>query len=117
MKKVDTLQDIPDWDALKEEAQGTRGIVIFKRSPICGVSRAAEREFDAWVEHLPEEADLRCAKMDVIAARSLSQHVAKEVGVQHQSPQVLWLTPEGTVQWHASHYSITEDRLRSAVGL
>ena len=48
MKKADFLRDIQEWEALKEEAQGSRGIVIFKLSPVCPISFAAEREFDAW---------------------------------------------------------------------
>lgn len=117
MKKMRFLRDIQEWEALKEEAQGARGVVILKRSPICPISAAAEREFDAWYERIPEEANVFCAKVDVIASRPLSQHIAEELGVAHQSPQVLWLTPETKAQWHTSHRSITADNLRSAIGL
>ena len=117
IKKMHFLHDIQEWEALKEEAQGSQGIMIFKLSPICGISTMAERAFDAWYERLPEEANVVCAKVDVIGARPLSQHIAKELGVEHQSPQALWVTPGNKVQWHASHYSLTSDRLSSAIGV
>jgi len=117
MKKTYSLHDIRQWEALKEEAQRSRGVVIFKLSPICPISLAAERELDAWYEGISEEANVIGAKIDVIASRPLSQHIAQELGVEHQSPQVIWITPQGKVQWHTSHRSITIDNLRSAIGL
>jgi len=100
MKKMYALQDIQQWETLKEGVQGSRGVVIFKRSPICPISAAAEREFDVWYERIPDDEDILCAKVDVIASHPLSRHIAKELGVEHQSPQVLWISPEGNVRWH-----------------
>lgn len=113
MRESCSLHTVEQWEELKKGAQASDGLVVFKMSPICSISHAAEREFNAWVEQIPEEANLICATIDVIEARALSQHIAKELGVPHESPQVLWLTPESQVKWHVSHYSIAMDHLNS----
>jgi len=46
--------------------------------------------------------------IDVIAQRSLSLALAEEVGVRHESPQlILW--NEGKVAAHTSHSGVVED--------
>ncbi len=43
----------------------------------------------------------------------ISQHVAKELNVRHESPQAIWVTPEQKVYWQASHYSVTKQALNA----
>lgn len=104
------LQNDEQWEAL---AAGPGEKVIFKFSPICPISARAESQFDSWVAGLPGDAGLALAKVDVIGARPLSQRLAADLGVQHQSPQVLWLDADGAVKWHASHGDITAESLEA----
>jgi bacillithiol system protein YtxJ len=46
-------------------------------------------------------------------ARDLSNHIAEALGVRHETPQVL-LIKDGEAIYHASHYDISTDDLRSA---
>jgi monothiol bacilliredoxin len=100
-----------DWQQLKENLNSE--ILIFKYSPMCGVSFSVERKFNNWLENLPGDEDLICARLNVITARALSREIAEELGITHESPQLIWLDHEGKVKWHASHYDITEDELNT----
>jgi bacillithiol system protein YtxJ len=82
------------------------GLIIFKFSPVCPISRGVERDFDAWYAEIAEATELLCVKVNVRGSNELSQHIAQEFGIQHESPQAIWLTPERSVLWHASHRSI-----------
>jgi bacillithiol system protein YtxJ len=100
-----------DWQQLKENHSSET--LIFKYSPMCGVSFNVERKFNNWLENLPEDKNLTCAKVNVITARALSREIAAELNITHESPQLIWLDEEGKVKWHASHYDINEDELNS----
>ncbi len=110
MKEMD---DTKQWETFKKEMAATAELIIFKRSPICPISRRAEREFNRWADSLLKDVKLILVKVDVIAAKQLSRQIAAELKVVHQSPQVIWLTGPGEVKWHASHYAITVDNLNS----
>jgi len=53
--------------------------------------------------------------VDVIQNRSLSQQIAKDLDVRHESPQAI-LMRSGEVLKHASHRHITAQLLDSWVG-
>ena len=100
-----------DWRQLKENL--TEDTLLFKYSPFCGISFSVERKFDKWIDELPEDINLSCAKLNVITSRVLSRAIADELNITHESPQLIWIDKEGCVKWHASHHSITEDELNS----
>ena len=100
-----------DWQKLKENKIGET--LLFKYSPMCGVSFSVERKFDKWLDEISESENLNCAKVNVITSRALSREIAVELNVPHESPQVIWLNKEGAVKWHASHHNITEEELNS----
>ena len=111
MSRLRTLQADAEWKALKAEALSSREILLLKVSPICPISREAEREFDEWAAGLPESEGPILAKIDVIAARPLSRVIGQELGVKHESPQAIWLSADGRVRWHESHGGITAESL------
>ena len=41
----------------------------------------------------------------------MSQQIAKELNVMHQSPQAIWLAGSNEVKWDASHYEISDSKL------
>ena len=116
MKHVHTLQTIAEWEECKQNIP-KHGLIILKFSPRCPISRSVERDFDAWCEQLADETALLCAKVNVVSSRELSQHLAQELNVWHESPQAIWLTPEHTVRWHDSHRSITRKALNTQLCL
>ena len=114
MKKIYQLQTIQEWQECKQHVQSSaNGLIIFKFSPNCPISRSVERGVDPWYAQLPEEVDLLCAKIDVINARALSQQIAQELHIPHASPQAIWMAADATIHWHASHYAITSAALNT----
>ena len=111
MRTISQLQSLRDWQNCTRDIPAC-GLLVFKFSPRCPISRSIERDFDQWCEQLEETVPLRCAKVDVVQARELSQHIARELNVRHESPQAIWLVSSHKVSWHASHRAISAQALR-----
>lgn len=110
--KIDKLKDINDWEEFKRKAVEGNELIIFKFSPVCGVSFHAENIFKDWAVELQESNRLRLSKVNVVTARQLSRQIAAELNVNHESPQVIWLRTDLSVKWNASHYEIKEAELK-----
>ncbi|MBD3308589.1 bacillithiol system redox-active protein YtxJ [candidate division KSB3 bacterium] len=112
MKNISTIHSIADWETLKQQIP-SYGLLVFKFSPRCPISRSVERDFDDWCAQLADDTALACAKVDVVGTRDVSRHLAKELNVRHESPQAIWMTPDQQVAWHASHRSINPNALNT----
>jgi bacillithiol system protein YtxJ len=117
MSTITSLDDMAAWErvwtGLADE--GASPVLVFKASPHCGVSRAAEARFQSFAETLGEESTVRLYRVDVINARPVSQRIAADTGVTHASPQALLIVAGRNVTWNASHFAIKEDALSEAV--
>lgn len=113
MKMLRELHTVEEWHTFKTQRSSASGVLLLKFSPRCPISRSVERTFETWYNSLPDTTDIVCAKIDVVNSRPLSQQIAEEVHVLHESPQAIWLTPDFRVQWHASHYAITRETLHA----
>ena len=112
MKLVE-IENIEEWEKIKKEAGGSSDILIFKYSPICSISSSVEHDFNIWLSGLSDNTPIKFIKIDVIDSRPLSQFIAGELEIKHQSPQLIWLSKKGAVKWHASHYDINPADLTS----
>ena len=100
------LHEITDETGLGEVLASNQA-VLYKHSTRCPVSaividdvlQFAERH-PGWPVHI----------IRVIEHRQLSNAVAEQLGVRHESPQALVLK-NGRCLWHASHNGITARRL------
>jgi len=106
--KINKLKNIDDWEEFKSKAAEGNELIIFKFSPVCGVSLYADNIFQKWADELEDSNKLRLFKVNVITSRQLSRQIAAEVNVNHESPQVIWLRTDLSVKWNASHYEIKE---------
>lgn len=88
-----------------KNASENRPQFIFKHSTTCGISRMVLSSFERSYPFSAEEADLYY--LDLHAHRPVSNKVAEEFQVVHQSPQLL-VIKNGKVIFHASHGAITE---------
>ena len=113
MENVTQLNNLDEWESLKKEAEEKCELILLKVSPVCSISHSVENLFDKWYSEISENQKLKCAKVDVVNARPLSRHIADELSVFHQSPQIIWLDEKGKVKWSESHYSITRDELEA----
>lgn len=89
-----------------------RQVILFKHSTTCPISSRAWREVQNFIQESSDEVSVCMIK--VIESRSVSNQVAKELGVKHQSPQALFVR-DRQVLWHGSHQEVTQDKLRRAL--
>lgn len=95
------IKTMADWEALKEKSE-TEKVIVFKYSNACPVSFAAMDELQV--------ADFEDSiyMVTVQTEREISNKIAEDVGVQHQSPQVL-LIEKGKSVFDVSHFKVKND--------
>lgn len=106
-----------NWIPLSQEAQldeiiansNTVPQVIFKHSTRCSISSMAKNRLDR--KEAPEGINFYL--LDLIKYRSLSNRIASDFGVSHQSPQVLVIT-NGKCIYNESHGGIDFDEIEAA---
>lgn len=82
--------------------------VIYKHSYRCSISLIAKRSIESGMDSLLGQADFYL--VDVVANRSVSEIIAKKIGVRHESPQII-LVQKGKPFWQASHGGVRIDAL------
>ena len=89
-------------DVIREESK-SNPILIFKHSSRCSVSQLAldrlQRKWDA------QAGDIKPYILDLIAFREISNRIADQFRVEHESPQVL-LIRNGDAIYDRSHFDI-----------
>lgn len=85
--------------------------VLYKHSPLCGLSDIAAREIHSFMDAEPR---VPVYLIDVIRARPISREVERRLSVRHESPQAFVLR-RGEVLWHGSHRAVTADALTREV--
>ncbi len=99
-------RDYWDWAELLRESH-EMPVLLFKHSTTCPTSAGAWARFSRFAE---EDRKARFWRILVRENRALSQMVADQTGVKHQSPQVL-LFRGGVVVGSKSQRAITESSL------
>ncbi|MDI3319025.1 bacillithiol system redox-active protein YtxJ [Pinibacter soli] len=102
------------WNILNSEQQldeikknsGTKPQVIFKHSTRCSVSSMAKSRLDREKEN--EKADFHY--LDLIAHRNISNKIAEDFSIRHESPQIL-LIKNGECVYDESHMGINIDEI------
>ncbi|MFP4978545.1 bacillithiol system redox-active protein YtxJ [Paenibacillus sp. CN-4] len=84
--------------------------LLFKHSTTCPISAKAYEEFQAYAR----DNDTPAAIVHVIEDRPLSNKIAEDFGIKHESPQI-FLVENGDVRWNASHWKITQSAIKGAV--
>lgn len=88
-------------------------ILIFKHSTRCSISRATlDRLERNWKDE--EMTGIKPYFLDLIRHRELSNAVAEQFNVEHQSPQVL-IIDHGKSVYDWSHFDIDLSQIKSAV--
>ena len=107
-----------NWISL-ESAQQLDGIkqhlgysIIFKHSTRCSISLMAKRRMEMDADALPE--NLPIYFLDLIKYRDISNQIAQDFHVYHQSPQLL-LIKDGECILDQSHSDISVEEALSEV--
>ncbi len=106
------LTDISQLADIKQKSQ-EHPIVMFKHSTRCSISSMALSRLErGWDDSaLPQ---VEAYFLDLIAYRQISNAVAEEFGVYHQSPQIMIIV-DGGVIYDESHMGISFSSLKSAL--
>lgn len=105
LNSADQLIDI-------KELSKSRPQVIFKHSSRCSISSMAKSRLDR--NEQPETGDFYF--LDLIKHRSLSNQIAEDFAVYHESPQILIIKNEECV-YDESHSGIQMDEITEQIAL
>lgn len=98
-----------DWKSVLTDSQSTPQLV-YKHSTRCSISLVAKSRLER--SGLPE--NIRFCYLDLIKYRSISNLIAEDTGIRHESPQVLLIVNEKCV-YNESHMAINMEDIVSAV--
>lgn len=108
------ISSVEDWQH-ELTASRHKPLLVFKNSTVCPISAAAKEEFEAYVSDLKgSDGEPEAILVNVIEARPVSNQIAEDLGIRHESPQVFYVK-NGAASWHASHSAITYDSIDTAV--
>ena len=98
-----TLNQIKQIQEL-EQFSHQKPVLIFKHSTRCSISRTVLNRFESAFTSL-NPSQLDCYLLDLLNHRDLSNQLAIQFNVQHESPQVIVLL-NGKTALFKSHYEI-----------
>lgn len=94
-------------EEIKKESNN-QVVLIFKHSTSCGISSMVIKRFEKLFTE--EHASIKTYYLDLLQYRNISNAIAREFEVAHQSPQVL-VIKNGVLAFHSSHYDILQINL------
>ena len=86
------------------EESATKKVAIFKHSTSCFISKTVLKNFEREVAN--SDKDVSYYFLDLLAHRNISNKIADQFDVNHQSPQLIVLE-NGKATKNASHQSIS----------
>ncbi len=111
MSGWNALSTNEDWvDVLKASEKGS--VVLFKHSTRCSISSMVLNRVEQSLDDLSKVAS--CHLLDLIAFRDLSNTVASEMDIKHESPQVLVLKNRVCI-YTSSHYDIRPSNILNSI--
>ncbi len=103
------LTDLSQLVEIKEKSK-QKPQIIFKHSTRCSISSMAKGRLER--STAPNDADFYF--LDLIAYRDISNQIAKDFHVYHESPQIV-VIKNGECVYDESHGSITMDEIKEQV--
>lgn len=109
-----TLTDPAQLELIKKESSD-KPVIIFKHSTRCSISQAALNRFErSWKAENGDQ--ITPYYLDLLQFRPISNQIANDFSVTHESPQVL-LIENGTCTLHQSHMDIRLEDLLNKTGV
>ncbi|MFD2408862.1 bacillithiol system redox-active protein YtxJ [Paenibacillus rhizoplanae] len=105
-----SIQQIHTKEELEQYIGQPGKKLLFKHSTTCPISAKANEEFQAYAQH----SDTPAAVVHVIEDRPVSNQIAEDLGIKHESPQI-FLLEDSEVRWNTSHWKITQKAIKEAV--
>ncbi|HEX8331665.1 MAG TPA: bacillithiol system redox-active protein YtxJ [Segetibacter sp.] len=109
------MQFIPlESEEQLQEIKSAKGYnIIFKHNTTCPISMGVRDQFEKEAESIPNVQSVYF--LDLLAHRNLSDAVAENFDVEHQSPQIL-LIKEGACTYTEALHQISAKATAEAVG-
>ncbi|MGO4889863.1 bacillithiol system redox-active protein YtxJ [Anaerobacillus sp. MEB173] len=104
------MKQLTSIEEMKQFVQQPGKHLLFKHSTTCPISAKAHEEVVGFVD----ESGISAAIVLVIEDRPVSNRIAEDFGIKHESPQI-FLLEDGNVRWNTSHWKITKAALMEAV--
>lgn len=95
-----------------KELSKNKAQIIFKHSTRCGISNMAKNRLER--SEQPASADFHF--LDLIKYRTLSNKIAEDFSVHHESPQVLLIRNAACI-YEESHSGINMDEIKTQLNL
>ena len=107
------LNNIEDYSSLIDSSSLNKStIALFKHSTRCSISSLAKRRIESdWNKLNP---DVPIFLIDLIQHRDLSNFIATDLKIEHQSPQIILLV-EGNPIYQSSHLSISSKSIAKRI--
>jgi len=103
------LEDAEQLNQIKKEST-EKIVLIFKHSTRCNISRATlDRLERNWKDE--EMKNVKPYFLDLISYRNISNQIANQFGVEHESPQIL-IVQNGKSIYDNSHFGIEYDAIK-----
>lgn len=106
------------WLSLESESDfegllsSDKTIAIFKHSTRCAISSMAKNRLESsWDKDL---SDIPVYLLDLIRYRNVSNYIAQQLQITHQSPQLILIT-KGEVVYNASHSAISTASIKQHI--
>lgn len=101
------IKNLDTWSTVLEQSKH-QPLLLFKFSTTCASSVSAFKEIKALQTELPTYIVI------IQPYRDVSNAIATDLGVRHESPQLLILK-EGRAIWQATHYKIKGKTIQKAI--
>ncbi|WP_199614515.1 bacillithiol system redox-active protein YtxJ [Paenibacillus alkalitolerans] len=106
------ITTIEQWrEAL--ESSGDKPVLVLKHSTTCPVSAAALEEYEEYLNGSPKDG-VDYVMVKVIESRPVSNQIAEDLGVKHESPQIIFVKDKEKY-WTASHWSVTKKHIHAVL--
>ncbi|WP_339160946.1 bacillithiol system redox-active protein YtxJ [Siminovitchia sp. FSL W7-1587] len=107
MSTLIQLTKTDEWEKVLHQTN-EEPVFIFKHSSTCPVSANAFKEYESF------STDMNKYFLIVSESRTVSNQIASDLDIKHESPQIFLLKDEKAV-WNTSHWHITENNIKNAV--
>lgn len=101
---------LEDYSQIQRALENSEPFLIFKHSTRCSISSMTKNRF----ERNFDLEDVKVFYLDLIKYRSISNQLASDFNVHHESPQLMYIK-EGRCLYHASHGAIDVNDLKASI--
>ncbi|MFC0215022.1 bacillithiol system redox-active protein YtxJ [Paenibacillus chartarius] len=106
------ITKLEEWNDILENS-GEQPAVILKHSTTCPVSASALDEYEQYLSGNPN-GNVSYYLVKVIESRPVSNRIAEDLKVKHESPQILYVKDKGAY-WNTSHWSVTAKHMTAVL--